>query len=83
VGLGMLPTEPNVENVENLKLKKMNSWQYREMGSRDKKGNLKYYNVTVTDWKISDCECAARQFRPYSPCKHMKRLNEKLTHLKI
>jgi hypothetical protein len=58
-------------------------WQYREMGSRDKKGNLKYYRVTVEDWKITNCECPAREFRRYSPCKHMKRLNEKLTHLTI
>ena len=60
-----------------------NSWQYREMGSRDKKGNLKYYNVTVKDYKIDDCECMARQFRPHSPCKHMKRLKEKLSHLAL
>ena len=33
-----------------------NSWYYREMGSRDKKGNLKYYQVRVTDYKIDDCE---------------------------
>ena len=59
-------------------------WQYREMGSRNKKtGKLSYYNVTVVDFKISDCECAAREFRNYTPCKHMKRLNEKLTHLTI
>lgn len=54
------------------------------MGSRNKKtGLLSYYNVKVTDYKISDCECMARQFRPYSPCKHMKRLHEKLNHLSI
>ena len=59
-------------------------WQYREMGSRNKKtGKLSYYNVTVVDFKISDCECTAREFRRYTPCKHMKRLNEKLTHLTI
>jgi hypothetical protein len=61
-----------------------NSWYYREMGSRNKKtGKLSYYRVRVTDYKIDDCECPARQFRSYSPCKHMKRLNEKLTHLTI
>ena len=54
------------------------------MGSRNKKTNkLSYYNVTVIDYKISECECKAREFNRYSPCKHMKRLNEKLTHLKI
>lgn len=54
------------------------------MGSRNKKtGKLSYYDVTVTDYKISDCECKAREFRKFTPCKHMKRLNEKLTHLAI
>ena len=62
----------------------MKKWQYREMGSRNKKtGNLSYYNVTVVDFKISDCECPAREFRRYTPCKHMKRLKEKLSHLSI
>jgi hypothetical protein len=59
-------------------------WQYKEMGSRNKKtGKLSYYRVTVEDWKIVDCQCQAREFRRYTPCKHMKRLNEKLTHLAI
>lgn len=59
-------------------------YTYTEMGSRNKKtGKLSYYEVTVDNYKISDCECPARQFRRYSPCKHMKRLNEKLTHLVI
>ena len=58
-------------------------WQYNEMGSRDKKGNLKYYRVTVEDWKIVNCECPARGFRRYTPCKHMKRLSEKMSHLSI
>jgi hypothetical protein len=54
------------------------------MGSRNKKtGKLSYYRVTVEDWKIVDCQCQAREFRRYTPCKHMKRLNEKLTHLAI
>ncbi len=54
------------------------------MGSRNKKTQkLSYYNVRVTDYKIDDCECMARQFRPHSPCKHMKRLKEKLSHLSI
>ena len=61
----------------------MNSWYYREMGSRNKKTKkLSYYNVRVTDYVIDDCECMARQFRPYSH-KHMKRLKEKLSHLSI
>lgn len=61
-----------------------NSWYYREMGSRNKKtGKLNYYQVTVTDYKISDCSCPARGFRRYAPCKHMKRLHEKLGHLSI
>ena len=71
----------------------MDSWYYREMGSRNKKTQklsyykktqkLSYYNVRVTDYVIDDCECMARQFRPHSPCKHMKRLQEKLSHLSI
>lgn len=65
-------------------LLEMRSWIYKEMGSRNKKtGKLSYYNVTVTDFKISDCECAAREFRKHTPCKHMKRLKEKLNHLSI
>lgn len=59
-------------------------WQYREMGSRNKKTQkLKYYNVSVENWKIVDCECPAREFRRYSPCKHMKRLSEKMSNLTI
>ena len=43
-------------------LPKGSKWQYREMGSRNKKsGKLSYYNVTVTDYRISDCECKARE----------------------
>ena len=62
----------------------MNSWKYREMGSRNKKTKeLSYYTVKVTDYKIVDCECPARSFRSFSPCKHMKRLHEKLGHLSI
>ena len=59
-------------------------WQYREMGSRNKKTDkLKYYKVTVEDWVITNCECPAREFRRYTPCKHMKRLSEKMSHLSI
>ena len=59
-------------------------WQYREMGSRNKKTKkLKYYNVSVENWKIVDCECQAREFRRYSPCKHMERLSEKMSNLTI
>jgi hypothetical protein len=59
-------------------------WKYTEMGSRDKKtGKLKYYQVTVEDWKIVDCKCEARGFRRFSPCKHMKNLQSKLSHLKL
>ena len=56
-------------------------WYYREMGSRDKKtGKLKYYKVTVNDWKITNCTCEARQFRRFTPCKHMVSINKKLGH---
>lgn len=57
---------------------------YWEMGTRNKKtGKLPSYKVTVKDYKILNCECPAREFRRYSPCKHMKRLKEKITHLTI
>ena len=56
----------------------MDTWYYREMGSRYKKtGKLSYYRVKDSDHKIVDCECHARQFRPHSPCKHMKNLQSK------
>lgn len=59
-------------------------YDYREMGSRNKKtGKLSYYKVTVDNYKIVDCECLAKQYNRYSACKHMKRLHEKLTHLTI
>jgi len=62
----------------------MKEWQYREMGSRNKKsGKLSYYKVTVRDWRIVDCECKAREFRRYTPCKHMKRLSEKMINLSL
>ena len=62
----------------------MKKWKYREMGSRNKKTKkLKYYNVSVENWKIVDCECPAREFRRYSPCKHMKRLSEKMSNLTL
>ena len=57
------------------------TWKYREMGSRDKKTKkLKYYDVTVTDWKITNCTCEARSFRRFSPCKHMISIKQKLGH---
>ncbi len=63
---------------------KMSDWMERLVkkysvptnDTTDKRGMLK-------DFKITDCECPAREFRSYTPCKHMKRLNEKLTHLAI
>jgi len=62
----------------------MKKWQYREMGSRNKKtGKLSYYKVTVEDWVITNCECPAREFRRYTPCKHMERLSEKMSNLTI
>ena len=59
-------------------------WHYREMGSRNKKtGKLSYYNITVPDYKITNCECPSRDFHPFKACKHMIRLQEKLNHLTI
>lgn len=56
--------------------------EYREMGSRKKNGKLSYYTVTVVDKRITDCECKAREFHQFTPCKHMKRLKEKLPNLR-
>ena len=57
------------------------TWYYKEMGSRNKKtGKLPMYRVKVTDHKIVDCTCKAREFRKYSPCKHMKSIHQKLGH---
>lgn len=57
----------------------MSKYVYLEMGSRNKKtGKLAKYKVTVQNNVISDCECPARSFRKYSPCKHMKNLKTKL-----
>lgn len=53
-------------------------YYYREMGSRNKKtGKLPWYRVKVIDQKVVDCNCMAREFRPHTPCKHMKNLQSK------
>jgi len=59
----------------------MDRWThtYSEMGSRDKKtGKLKYYNVVRTNTNSFTCECPAAMYRPFSECKHTKRLRQKL-----
>jgi hypothetical protein len=62
----------------------MDTWYYREMGSRNKKtGKLSMYRIKVTKHTIIDCECHARQFRPHSPCKHMKNLQNKNSILSL
>jgi hypothetical protein len=48
-----------------------------------KTGKLSYYKITVTDYKITNCECPSRDFHPFKACKHMIRLQEKLNHLTI
>lgn len=51
---------------------------YREMGSRNKKtGKLNYYDIERQNGSYS-CSCPAWNFRPYTECKHIKRLREKL-----
>lgn len=61
-----------------------NTWTYILSGSKNKKtGKSKDYTVTVTDDTIVNCSCPAREFRRYSPCKHMKQLKEYTPHLKI
>ena len=32
------------------------------------------------DWKITGCSCEAREFRRYTPCKHMISIHNKLGH---
>ena len=60
-----------------MEVRKSKKWTYKVMGSKDKKTQkAKYYTVEVTDHKITDCSCPGRGWRPYSPCKHMKRLHE-------
>jgi len=61
-----------------------NTWFYREMGSIDKKtGKHREYDVTVENYVITGCTCPARDFRRYSPCKHMKKIHEYCPHLKM
>ena len=63
---------------------KNTSWYYKEMGTRNKKtGKLPMYRVKVTDHKIVDCTCKAREFRKFSPCKHMKNLQSKNSILSL
>ena len=51
------------------------------MGSVNKKtGKYKYYKVIVEDWKITGCNCEAREFRKHTPCKHMISIHNKLGH---
>ena len=62
----------------------MSKYVYLEMGSANKKtGKFPKYKVIVENYKIVDCNCPARGFRKYSPCKHMKNLHTKLTHCSI
>jgi len=61
-----------------------NKWIYLVMGSRNKKtGKLREYVVTVENDIITNCSCPAREFRRYSPCKHMKKTQEYTPHLKL
>lgn len=63
---------------------KNDTWYYDEEGSINKKtGKPSMYKVKVTDWNIVDCDCKAREFRRYSPCKHMKGLKQRLGYLNI
>ena len=51
------------------------------MGSPNKKTKkFSWYNVKLRDGKLIDCDCPARDFRKYSPCKHMKLITERLGH---
>lgn len=51
------------------------------MGSVNKKtGKIPMYKVKLRGGKLIDCDCPARGFRRYSPCKHMKLISERLGH---
>ena len=59
----------------------MNTYIYKVMGSINKKsGETPWYHVKLRDGKLIDCDCPARGFRKYSPCKHMKLITERLGH---
>ncbi len=61
-----------------------NTWTYTVMGSRIKKTSKhNEYTVTVEDEVITNCSCPAREFRRYSPCKHMKQTQKYTPHLKF
>ena len=61
-------------------------YTYNVMGTPNKKtGKYSNYKVKlkVTDKgtrQLVSCDCKAREFRPFSPCKHMKLINERLGH---
>ena len=57
----------------------MSKYVYLEMGSASKKtGKFPKYKVIVENEKITNCNCPARDFKKYTPCKHMKNLLTKL-----
>jgi hypothetical protein len=59
----------------------MTTYIYRVMGSANKKtGKRSWYKVKLREGKLIDCSCPAREFRKYSPCKHMKLITERLGH---
>jgi len=57
----------------------MSKYVYLEMGSANKKtGKFPKYKVIVENEKIVGCNCPARDFKKYTPCKHMLNLKTKL-----
>jgi len=57
---------------------------YTVIGSRNKKtGKLSKYKVNVVDYEITNCSCPAREFRRYSPCKHMKFIKTHCPHFEL
>lgn len=60
---------------------------YNVMGSVNKKtGKYPTYKVKLrvnfdkNERKLVSCNCKAREFRPYAPCKHMKQIHDRLGH---
>lgn len=62
-------------------------YTYGVMGTPDKKTKRvpKYkvrlrVNVDTDERVLIGCTCKSREFHPYTPCKHMKIINNRLGH---
>jgi hypothetical protein len=66
-------------------MKSTQYYTYNVFGT-PKKGRIPKYKVKLrvnhdkNERVLVSCDCKAREFRPYAPCKHMKLINERLGH---